>query len=124
MERGLTRARAAAVIWQLHPAGSGDPADPEPRPAGQPAERHRAPGRPGGRRVREAGVGIRPTGGPPWSASPSGAPRPAARLHADYEMGARVLLGDVPAPADLTAFVSVVDHVLDRLRGATSTPPG
>jgi DNA-binding MarR family transcriptional regulator len=47
----------------------------------------------------------------------------AARLHADYEMGARVLLGDVP-PADLTAFVSVVDHVLDRLRGATSSPPG
>jgi hypothetical protein len=38
-------------------------------------------------------------------------------------MGARVLLGGVPS-ADLTTFVSVLDHVLDQLRGATSPTPG
>jgi DNA-binding MarR family transcriptional regulator len=43
----------------------------------------------------------------------------AARLHADYQMGARVLLGGVSA-ADLTIFVGVLDHVLDRLRGASA----
>jgi hypothetical protein len=37
-------------------------------------------------------------------------------------MGARVLLGGVP-PADLTTFINVIDHVLDRLRGATSPAP-
>ena len=44
----------------------------------------------------------------------------AARLHADYEMGARVLLGGVSS-ADLATFVSVLDHVLDRLRGAAAS---
>jgi DNA-binding MarR family transcriptional regulator len=47
----------------------------------------------------------------------------AARLHADYQMGARVLLGGVPS-ADLTTFVSVLYHVLDQLPGATSPVPG
>jgi len=46
----------------------------------------------------------------------------AARLHADYQMGARVLLGGVSS-ADLATFVGVLDHVLDRLGGATPAPP-
>ncbi len=45
----------------------------------------------------------------------------AARLHADYQMGARVLLGGVSS-ADLATFVRVLDHVLDRLSRSTATP--
>jgi hypothetical protein len=41
----------------------------------------------------------------------------------DYQMGARVLLGGVSS-ADLATFVSVLDHVLDRLREAASTASG
>jgi hypothetical protein len=43
-------------------------------------------------------------------------------LHADYQMGARVLLGGVSA-ADLATFVGVLDHMLDRLRGASAASP-
>jgi hypothetical protein len=46
----------------------------------------------------------------------------AARLHADYQLGARELLGDVSS-ADLATFVSILDHVLERLRGAASATP-
>ena len=46
----------------------------------------------------------------------------AARLHADYQMGARVLLGGVSA-TDLATFVGVLNHVLDRLRGASAASP-
>ena len=46
----------------------------------------------------------------------------ATRLHADYQMVARVLLDGVSS-ADLATFVSVLDHVLDRLRGATAATP-
>ncbi len=45
----------------------------------------------------------------------------AARLHADYQMGARLLLGGVSS-ADLGTFVSVLDHLLDRLSRSTATP--
>jgi DNA-binding MarR family transcriptional regulator len=46
----------------------------------------------------------------------------AARLHADCQMGVRVLLGDIPA-GDLATFVKVLDHVLGRLGGATAAAP-
>jgi DNA-binding MarR family transcriptional regulator len=121
VERGLTRARAA-VIWQLHQQG----------PVTQRTLSHALRVSPrnvtGLLDALEAGGYVRRGRHPTdrratlVSLTERGAAA-AARLHADYEMGARVLLGDVP-PADLSAFVSVVDHVLDRLRGATSTPPG
>jgi hypothetical protein len=47
----------------------------------------------------------------------------AGRLHADYQMGARVLLGGVSS-GDLAALVRVLDHVLDRLGGAAPPTPG
>jgi DNA-binding MarR family transcriptional regulator len=121
VERGLTRARAA-VIWQLHQWG------PVTQRALSQALRVSPRNVTGLLDALEAGGyvsrGRHPTDRRATlvSLTEQGAAA-AARLHADYEMGARVLLGDVP-PADLTAFVSVVDHVLDRLRGATSTPPG
>ncbi|MGH3326965.1 MAG: MarR family winged helix-turn-helix transcriptional regulator [Streptomycetales bacterium] len=38
----------------------------------------------------------------------------AAAMHVEYQHGAARLLGDVPA-ADLTSFVTTLDHVLGRL---------
>ena len=121
VERGLTRARAA-VIWQLHQRGPvtqrtlSQALRVSPRNVTGLLDALEASG--------YVSRGRHPTDRRATlvSLTEQGAAA-AARLHADYEMGARVLLGDVP-PADLTAFVSVVDHVLDRLRGATSTPPG
>jgi DNA-binding MarR family transcriptional regulator len=120
VERGLTRARAA-VVWQLHQQG------PVTQRTLSQALRVSPRNVTGLLDALEAGGyvtrGRHPTDRRATlvSLTEQGAAA-AARLHADYEMGARVLLGDIP-PADLTTFVSVLDHVLDRLRAATSTAP-
>jgi DNA-binding MarR family transcriptional regulator len=120
VERGLTRARAA-VIWQLHQQG------PVTQRTLSQALRVSPRNVTGLLDALEAGGyvtrGRHPTDRRATlvSLTEQGAAA-AARLHADYELGARVLLGDIP-PADLTTFVSVLDHVLDRLRAATSTAP-
>jgi DNA-binding MarR family transcriptional regulator len=120
VERGLTRARAA-VVWQLHQQGP-----VTPRTLSQ-ALRVSPRNVTGLLDALEAGGyvtrGRHPTDRRATlvSLTEQGAAA-AARLHADYQMGARVLLGDIP-PADLTTFINVIDHVLDRLRGATSPAP-
>jgi DNA-binding MarR family transcriptional regulator len=121
VKRGLTQARAA-VIWQLHELG------PVTQRTLSEALRVSPRNVTGLLDALEAG-GYAPRGRHPtdrWatlvSLTDQGAAA-AARLHADYQMGARVLLGGVSS-ADLATFVSVLDHVLDRLRGATSPAPG
>ena len=121
VERGLTRARAA-VIWQLHERG------PVTQRTLSQALRVSPRNVTGLLDALEAGGyvirGRHPTDRRATlvSLTEQGAAA-AARLHADYEMGARVLLGGVSS-ADLATFVSVLDHVLDRLRGAASTASG
>ena len=121
VERGLTRARAA-VIWQLHQQG------PVTQRTLSQALRVSPRNVTGLLDALEAGGyvarGRHPTDRRATlvSLTDQGAAA-AARLHADYQMGARVLLGGVSS-ADLATFVSVLDHVLDRLRGATSPAPG
>jgi DNA-binding MarR family transcriptional regulator len=120
VERGLTRARAA-VIWQLHERG------PVTQRTLSQALRVSPRNVTGLLDALEAGGyvtrGRHPTDRRATlvSLTDQGAAA-AARLHADYQMGARVLLGGVSA-ADLAAFVSVLDHVLDRLGGASAASP-
>jgi DNA-binding MarR family transcriptional regulator len=120
VERGLTRARAA-VIWQLHERG------PVTQRTLSQALRVSPRNVTGLLDALEAGGyvtrGRHPTDRRATlvSLTDQGAAA-AARLHADYQMGARVLLGGVPA-GDLATFVGVLDHVLDRLRGASAASP-
>ncbi len=121
VERGLTRARAA-VIWQLHQQG------PVTQRTLSQALRVSPRNVTGLLDALEAGGyvtrGRHPTDRRATlvSLTDQGADA-AARLHADYQMGARVLLGGVP-PADLTTFVNVLEQVLERLRGAGGASPG
>jgi DNA-binding MarR family transcriptional regulator len=120
VERGLTRARAA-VIWQLHQQS------PVTQRTLSQALRVSPRNVTGLLDALEAGGyvtrGRHPTDRRATlvSLTEQGAAA-AARLHADYQMGARVLLGGVSA-ADLATFVGVLDHVLDRLRGASAASP-
>jgi DNA-binding MarR family transcriptional regulator len=120
VERGLTRARAA-VIWQLHERG------PVTQRTLSQALRVSPRNVTGLLDALEAGGyvtrGRHPTDRRATlvSLTDQGAAA-AARLHADYQMGARVLLGGVSA-ADLATFIGVLDHVLDRLRGASAASP-
>jgi DNA-binding MarR family transcriptional regulator len=122
VERGLTRARAA-VIWELHQQQG-----PVTQRTLSQALRVSPRNITGLLDALEAGGYVARRRHPTdrratlVSLTDQGA-EAAARLHADYQMGARVLLGGVPS-ADLTTFVSVLDHVLDQLRGATSPAPG
>ena len=117
-ERGLTRARAA-VIWQLHQQG------PVTQRTLSQALRVSPRNVTGLLDALEAGGyvarGRHPTDRRATlvSLTDQGAAA-AARLHADYELGARALLGDIQ-PADLATFLGVLDHVLDRLSGSTAT---
>ena len=120
VERGLTRARAT-VIWQLHERG------PVTQRTLSEALRVSPRNVTGLLDALEAG-GYVTRGRHPTdrraslvSLTEHGAAA-AARLHADYQMGARVLLGGVSA-ADLATFVGVLNHVLDRLRGASAASP-
>jgi DNA-binding MarR family transcriptional regulator len=120
VERGLTRARAA-VIWQLHERG------PVTQRTLSEALRVSPRNVTGLLDALEAGGyvtrGRHPTDRRATLVTLTDqGTTAAARLHADYQMGARVLLGGVSA-ADLTTFVSVLDHVLDRLRGASPASP-
>lgn len=121
VERGLTRARAA-VVWQLQQQG------PVTQRTLSQALRVSPRNVTGLLDALEAGGyvtrGRHPTDRRATlvSLTEQGAVA-AARLHADYQMGARVLLGGVSS-ADLTTFINVIDHVLDRLRGAASTASG
>ena len=120
VERGLTRARAA-VIWQLRQQG------PVTQRVLSQALRVTPRNVTGLLDALEAGGyvtrGRHPTDRRATLVTLTDqGTAAAARLHADYQMGARVLLGDVP-PADLTTFVSVLDRVLERLRGAASATP-
>ncbi len=120
VERGLTRARAA-VIWQLQQQG------PVTQRTLSQALRVSPRNVTGLLDALEAGGyvtrGRHPTDRRATlvSLTELGA-EAAARLRADYQMGARVLLGGV-APAELATFVSVLDHVLDRLSGASNASP-
>lgn len=117
LDRGLTRARAA-VIWQLHQQG------PVTQRALSQALRVTPRNVTGLLDALEAGGyvtrGRHPTDRRATlvALTEQGAAA-AAKLHADYQEGARLLLGDVPA-ADLASFVSTLDHVLGRLRQAAA----
>ncbi len=120
VERGLTRARAA-VIWQLHQQG------PVTQRTLSQALRVSPRNVTGLLDALEAGGyvarGRHPTDRRATlvSLTDQGAAA-AARLHADYQMGARVLLGGVPS-ADLATFVNVLEHVLERLRTSAGASP-
>ncbi len=116
VERGLTRARAA-VIWQLHERG------PVTQRTLSQALRVSPRNVTGLLDALEAGGYVTRSRHPTdrratlVSLTDQGAAA-AARLRADYEMGAQVLLGGVSS-TDLATFVRVLDHVLDRLQGAS-----